>query len=61
MAENISSTASISLTIDGGSAESASLSSDIASLIEIDGSYTCPPSSSPAITIDTLSYNGTID
>jgi hypothetical protein len=33
MAENVSSTASISFTIDGGSAESASLSNDIASLI----------------------------
>jgi hypothetical protein len=61
MAENVSSTVSISLTIDGGSAVSASLSSDIASLIELDGSYTCPPGSSLTITIDTSSYNATID
>ena len=61
MAENVSSTASISLTIDGGSAVSASLSSDIASLIELDDSYICPPSLSLTITIDTSSYNATID
>ena len=61
MAENVSSTESISFTIDGGSAESASLSSDIASLIELDESYTCPLGSSLTITTDTSSYNATID
>jgi hypothetical protein len=61
MAENVTSTASISLNIDGGSAERASLSNDIASLIELDDSYICPPSLSLTITIDTSSYNATID
>ena len=61
MAENVSSTASISFTIDGGSAESASRSSGIALLIELDESYTCPLGSSLTITNDTSIYNATID
>jgi len=61
MAENVSSTASISFTIDGGSAESAFLSSDIALLVELDEGYTCPLGSSLTITNDTSSYNATID
>lgn len=56
MAENVASNASISISID-----SASRSADIASLVELDGSFTCPPSSSLSITINSSSYSATID
>ena len=61
MNENVSSGASISVAIDGASAVSASRASDIATMVELDGSYTCPPNSSLSVTIDSSSYSATVD
>ncbi|CAI8201605.1 MAG: Uncharacterised protein [Alphaproteobacteria bacterium] len=61
MAEDIASDATIAISINGASAVSANRLTEIASLVELDGSFTCPPSSSLSITIDSSSYSATID
>jgi hypothetical protein len=56
MNESVTSGAAISISID-----SASRSADIDTLLELDGSYTCPPSSTLSVAIDSTSYSATID
>lgn len=61
MAEDIASNASITITIDGGTAENADRSADIAAMVELDGTFTCPPTTSLSVTIDSSSYNAAIE
>ena len=61
MNENVSSNSTIAVSIDGGSSLSGNINSTIATLIEVNGSFTCPPTTSLSLTIDASSYSADID
>ena len=61
MNENVSSNSTIEVSIDGGSSLSGNINSTIATLIEVNGSFTCPPTTSLSLTIDSSSYSADID
>ena len=61
MNENVSTNSTITLSIDGGSSLTGSINSDIATLVKVNGSFTCPPATPLSVTIGSSSYNADID
>ena len=61
MNENVSTNSTITISIDGGSSLTGSINSDIATLVEVNGSFTCPPATSLSVSIGSSSYSADID
>ncbi|MAV18596.1 MAG: hypothetical protein CBC70_05350 [Alphaproteobacteria bacterium TMED110] len=61
MNENVITNSTITISIDGGSSLTGSINSDIATLVEVNDSFTCPPATSLSVSIGSSSYSADID